>query len=546
VLPEVSVRAFRIGIACATAGVLAFLLVQLNAWPPHEDETLALFVAGQPLGEMLGTVLEERGGAPLHFLLVHAVASVSPSLTALRVLSLVFAVASIPVVALLLARLAGRRASLVATIVVAASWVTLFHGIYGRMYSLFLFVSALSFLAFLRAVSDNRKLSWALWSLAMLATIATHQYGVFVLAIQVVYLGIARWRGQARLVPALVALGAVLLGAIPVWRSTLVLANRFDVGLGGEGGQLGGLLPVLEYLRSAFGDFVAGWTIVFAIVAALAAFGLFTLARERGMSAVLVGLVVLVPAAGLAVASAQGTANAPETRHLIFVLPFFALVIAVGILRAIQPAGARAPAALSLSVAAIVAAELAWGWETTPTLYAGEPPRRADARASAEAWLAATTRRSDVLFGYDPLYLGARARGGAIGETVVPRADPKLALDALLEAPSPLGRGVWVLDRSDGSRTVSNWSWLLEIDDVSPGTQFETRVFGPFLVIRTLEPTGTPSKFLLDTIEVQRTQLVQAYPLAYWDIANAEINDSTANAALERLRQQEELHALGR
>ena len=540
-----SVRAFRIWIACATAGVLAFLLARLSAWPPHEDETLALFVAGQPLDEMLGTVLGERGGAPLHFLLVHAVATISPTLTALRLLSIVFAVASIPVIALLLARLTDRRTSLVATILVAASWVTLFHGIYGRMYSLFLFASALSFLAFIRAISDNRKWNWALWAVATLATIATHQYGAFVLAIQIVYLGIARWRGQARLVPGLVAIGAVLLGAIPVWRSTLVLATRFEVGLGGEGGQLGGPWPVLTYLRSAFGDFLAGWTVVFVIVALVAVVGLVALARERAMGAVLVGLVVVVPAAGLAVASAQGSANAPETRHLIFALPFFMLIVAVGLQRAVRLAGARAPAALSLSVALVVAAELAWGWETTPTLYAGEPPRRADARASAEAWLAATSRPSDVLFGYDPLYLGAREQGGAIGETVVPRADAKLALDALLEAESPLGRGVWVLDRSDGSRTVSNWSRLLEIDDVSPGTQFETRVFGPFLVIRTREPTETPARFLLDTIRVQRTQLVPAYPFAYWDIANAGINDSTAKAALERLR-EEELEALGR
>jgi hypothetical protein len=533
----VSVRAFRSGVACATAGVAAFLLAQLHAWPPHEDETLALFIGQQPLGEMLDTVLGERGGAPLHFLLVHITTWISPSLTGLRLLSVVFAVASIPVVALLIARLVDRRTSLVATVLVAASWVTLFHGIYGRMYSLFLFTSALSFLAFLRAVADNRRLSWALWALATLATIATHQYGAFVVAIEVLYLLIARWRGQARLMPAAIALAALLVAAIPAWRSTLVLASRFEVGVG-DGSMLGGPWPVLQYLRSSFGDFVAGWTAVFAIVCALAAFGLYVLARERGMTAVLIGLTFLVPAAGLTIAGAGGASNAPETRHLIFTLPFFAALVATGILRAVRPAGARAPAAIVLSVAAVVAAEIAWGWETTPTLYAGEPPRRAEAREAAEAWLAATARPSDVYFGYDPLFLGAREKGADIGQTVVPRADPKLALDALLEAPQPLGRGVWVLDRSDGSRTVSNWSSLLEIDDRSPGATFETRVFGPFMVVRSLEPTVTPEEFLRDTMDVQRTQLVQAYPYSYWDIANAQINDHTARAALDRLYDQ--------
>jgi hypothetical protein len=125
-----------------------------------------------------------------------------------------------------------------------------------------------------------------------------------------------------------------------------------------------------------------------------------------------------------------------------------------------------------------------------------------------------------------------------VGHTVVPRADAKLALDALLDAPQPLGRGVWVLDRSDGSRTVSNWSRFLEIDDRSPGATFESRVFGPFLVVRSLEPTLTAEDYLRDTMAVQRTQLVEGYPYWYWDIANAQINDHTARAALDRLFDQ--------
>jgi hypothetical protein len=264
------------------------------------------------------------------------------------------------------------------------------------------------------------------------------------------------------------------------------------------------------------------------------------LARTRRDTAVLAGLVFAVPALGLTIASASGSANAPETRHLIFTLPFFALLLAAGIERALRPVRARAPATLVLAAAVVVATEIAWGWETTPTLYAGEPHRREAAREAAERWLAATSSPSDVLFGYDPLYLGAFERGGAIGETVVPRADPKLALDALLEAPQPLGRGVWVLDRSDGSRTVSDWSQLLTIDDAPLGDRFETRVFGPFLVVRSREPTRTPERFLEDTLAVQRTQLKEAYVdgqlLTYWDIANADINARTAETALERLQ----------
>jgi hypothetical protein len=525
----ISRRAYRLGIAGATAGVAAFLLAQLHAWPPHEDETLALFIGSKPLPEMLHTVIGQRGGAPLHFLIVHFVALFSPSLTALRLISVAFAVASIPVVATLVDRLAGRRTALVGTVIVAASWVTLFHGIYGRMYSLFLFVSVLSFIALLRALERRGRVDWGLWGLAALATLASHQYGAFVLAVQVAYAAIVWRRERFSPVAPLLALVAVIATATPVWRSNLVLASRFDVGLGEGGTQLGGPLPVLEYLRSALGDFVAGWVALFAVVCALAIVGLVALVRERPRVALLVGLVFAIPTIGLMLARVGGSASAPETRHLIFTLPFFALLVAVGLVHIVDRAGVRASAALALSVASLVAVEVAWGWHTTPTLYAGEPDLRKTAREDAAQWLAATSRPTDVLFGYDPLYLGAREIGARIGKTVVPRADPKLALETLLDAPKPLGRGVWVLDASDGSRITSNFSRRLVIDNISPGPSFETRAFGPFLIVRTKAPTRTAAEYLRDTFAVQRLGYF------YLDVPSSAINYNTARTALADL-----------
>lgn len=525
---ELSRRAFRLGVAAATAGVAAFLGARLHAWPPHEDETLALFVGSEPLGTLLATVLGERGGAPLHFLLVHAAASISPTLTALRLISVVFAVASIPVCAALAARLAGRQAGLVATVLVAASWVTLFHGIYGRMYSLFLFTSALAFLTLLRALERPSARRWALCGVAAYAALASHQYGAFVLAIEVAYVAALRLRRPLPVLPALVTLAIVVVAALPMWRSNLVLASRFDVGVGGGGTQLGGPLPVLGYYHSTLADFVAGWSGPFAAVCVLAALGLILLARTAKPAALLVGLVLAVPAAGLSLAHVGGSASAPETRHLIFALPFFATLVATGAVRAARVTRQAAPAVLALALVMLATAEVAWGWHSTPTLYTGEPPRREEAREAAEAWLAATSLPGDVLFGYDPLYLGARERGAPIGDVVVPRADPKLALEALLDAPKPLGRGVWVLDASDGSRIVSGASMRLEVPDSSPGIEFETRVFGPFLIIRSVEPVGTPLRFLLQTIEVQRTGRT------LW-IGTSELNEQTARIALARL-----------
>jgi hypothetical protein len=175
--------------------------------------------------------------------------------------------------------------------------------------------------------------------------------------------------------------------------------------------------------------------------------------------------------------------------------------VAAGLVR-LTRGSARPAAPLALSVAALVAAALAWGWQLTPALYAGEPKERRTAREAAEAWLAQTSRASDVLFGYDPLYLGARERGAPLGDTVVPRADPDLALAALL-AGEPLGRGVWVLDASEGNRIENDWLGPLSIEPRSPGPEFETRAFGPFLIVRTREPTRSSRSFLVSTARVQ-------------------------------------------
>src|SRR5919198_3066813 len=158
-----AVDAFWAATAAVTAVVAGVLGWFLLTYPPHEDEALALFVGRGSLPDVLHTVVAERGGAPLHFLLAWVVVHLGGGLTALRAVSLVFAVASVPLIALLGARLANRSAGLVAALFASASWVMLFHGIYGRMYSLFLFTSALSFLALLSALEHGGRRRFVLW-----------------------------------------------------------------------------------------------------------------------------------------------------------------------------------------------------------------------------------------------------------------------------------------------------------------------------------------------------------------------------------------------
>src|SRR5712691_7010631 len=186
---ELRRRRFELGVAACALGVGVFLVVQLTAWPPHEDETLALFVGRKSLGGLFDTVLDQRGGAPLHFVLAWIVAHAGGGLVGLRLISAIFATASVPVVAMLGARLAGRATGLATTVLCSASWMLLFHGVYGRMYSLFLFTSALSFLVLLHGADGRSRLPWGRYVVAMVFWVASRPYGALMLAAEGDYVG---------------------------------------------------------------------------------------------------------------------------------------------------------------------------------------------------------------------------------------------------------------------------------------------------------------------------------------------------------------------
>jgi hypothetical protein len=504
-----------LGVAGVTLVATAFLLHQLMAWPPHEDETLALLVGRDSLSGVVEHVTRDRGGAPLHFLLAWAVAHLGFGLGGLRLLSAAFAIASLPLVAALGLRLGGRRIALVATAIVAPSWLLLFHGVYGRMYSLFLFCSLACTLALLEALGRGGRLRWAAWVTAALLCVAAHPYGVLLLAGQAAYVLVA---ARDRIRAALLAGVVVVVLGVPFWLTDLVLADRFEVGVGGGGERLGGPGAVARYFWRSAGDATAGWWPVTLAVLVAAAVGVVFLRFE---ARALVLCSVGATAACFVVAKLGGSAS-PESRHLIFLAPLLAIAVASTLVRL----GRRSAVLAAGAVVALVALELAWAWHRTPPLFEWEPDQRQAARAEAESWLATTSRPDDVLFGYEPLYLGAWERNRSFPTTVVPRADWKLALRTV-ERAAPLGRAVWVLDASERN----NIRRRLEIEQrlPTPATPFEGRVFGPFLVLRTIEPVVTPERFLY----LSARALLVGQSLG---IGDADVNVQTVVLAARELR----------
>jgi Dolichyl-phosphate-mannose-protein mannosyltransferase len=480
---------FALGVTAIAVAVAVFFLLQLTAWPPHEDEALALFVGRDSFGDLVGHVTHDRGGAPLHFVLAWCVAHAGFGLAGLRLVSAALAVASIPVMALLGRRLADRRTALLGTAIAAASWVFLFHGVFGRMYSLLLLTTTLAALALLRALDSGRGRDWALWGVAILAAVGSHPYGALVLAGHGLFV-LARRR---RLRAAVIAFGAVLVAGTPFWLTDLVLARRFDVGVGGGGSQLGGPREIVNFFWLAAGDQTVGWGWPLAAVVVLAAVGALSL---RGEAVALTGALVAVPAMAFLAAHLHSAA-APQTRHLIFLLPFFPLLVAAGIVRLTR----SVPALGVVAVAALVTAEVGWAWHRTPALIEREGTQRVAARQEAGVWLAGSAHPDDVLFGYDPVFVEAWERNRSFSRTVVPRADAVLALRTLRRH-GDLGHALFVLDGSDPHNRHPTLRIPLRLPE--PANAFEVRRFGPFLVVRTREATHTPARFLRLAESVQR------------------------------------------
>jgi hypothetical protein len=434
-------KLLAVGSGLCVAAVGAFGLARLSSYPPHEDETLALFVGRDSLAGLFDTVLTERGGAPLHYLLAWFVVHLGGGLDALRLVSLTCALATIPLIAAFASRLVGPRA-LYATVLACASWAFLFHALFGRMYALFLLTATASFLALV-----TRR--WAWWSAATLGALAAHPYGALLLAAQLAYLLVSRAR------PALPWAALVLVAGAPLWYAYWVLAGRY--GEGESPKSAGG------YLREVTGDLTSGYLPALLGAAALALLGF---ARIRSRLLVGCGL----GAGLLALVLAAVTDASPESRHLIFLLPLVAALVAAGLPR-------RAALAVPLA-AALVVFELAWAWHRTPELFEGESATEEQARADAAEWLAETARPGDVLHGYHPVFLAAWERDRSFPRRVVPRADAKLALEELAVAPP--GRGVWVVEGAVAA----------------PG--LESRRFGPLTVVRSRAATRSAAGYLAE------------------------------------------------
>jgi hypothetical protein len=364
---EVTLVAPGLALTASVGFLLARVLPDVADKPWHEDESVAGLISAQPVAGLLHTVVLDRGGAPLHFLLAHAAFAVDGSPQTLRWVSLVFAVATIPLCYDLARRLAGQFAGLTAAALAATSQLLTIYATFGRMYSLFAFASALSLDLFIRAVDQPGRASLAAAAAAALMPLLIHPFGAFLFAAE---LAVAVWLWRLRALPF-----AVL--AAPFALPYLRLSGRYDPDVG---------MSAPEAALRALGGSAGGYGIGLAVFAILAGIGAWTLPRPFTA----LGLL-LIAAPPIALATLGHDKLSP--RHLVFVLPVWTTFVAAGV--------SRVPARVTVAAAAVAVAVLA------PAAVADPRATATGDLAAPAAWVRAHVRRGDVMYPYSPVFLAA-------------------------------------------------------------------------------------------------------------------------------------------
>jgi hypothetical protein len=388
--------------------------------PFYEDEAVAGLIAMRPAGEMLDTVLLDRGGAPLHFILAHAVFWIDTSAEALRWLSVACAVAAVPLCFDLGRRLGGPAAGIVAAAVAASSTALAVYGSYGRMYALYVLVAALAADLFVRALQLRTRGAVVAAAVAAWLLPAVHPYGLIPALAE---LGVAAVLGRRRSLRDAVPVVAIVLAALPFVLADLRLAERADVSPG-DGTALASPGDAWGELVAALSAFAGGDGLPFLWLTLLGLIGLAVLVRRQPAAAALTATVVVPPLFFLLLRTETVPDLSP--RHLFYALPLWAAAIGVGAVRLAQGLRPRVGAILIAAVTLIAVTAPASGLRDPRELPLLPTETRASVRAGP----------NDLLFPYATPFL---AELGEVRRAVpLPQGPGDLILDALGHAEEPI------------------------------------------------------------------------------------------------------------
>lgn len=324
-------------VAIAAGVVLRFVTVS-HLWL---DEALTVDIARLPLAE-LPAALRRDGHPPLYYALLHGWMLVfGQGDVAVRALSALFGIATLPLVWLAGRRLAGRSAAWAATALLAVSPFAIRYSNEARMYSLVMLLVVAGYLLVQRALEDATLARLAPVAAVTGALLLTHYWALWLAGATLLLLAWQwRWgdperrRGYGRATVAVLAGGILLVPWLPSmayqsahtgtpWadpsRPTQILATSIkDIGGGSFAeAELLGLALVLLALLGTFGSQAGRGRIEL---------DAHRLRSAPGRLALVVGATILIGGVvGI------GARAAFASRYVSVVVPLFLLLAGAGI-----------------------------------------------------------------------------------------------------------------------------------------------------------------------------------------------------------------------
>lgn len=198
VRPVDSAFSIRLAIFLLTVGGAGLRFFHLGVKSLWLDETASYALARMPWQKFVHVWWLQEGNMTLYYLLLRGWLHFGQSEAWIRCLSVIFGVASIPLIYLLARRLTSPIGAFAATALLAMNPAHLYYSQEARSYTLALFLVILSTLFLVRGVQDGRDSDWALWSIFSILAVYSHYFAALVLVAQVASLvflrpGSVRW-----------------------------------------------------------------------------------------------------------------------------------------------------------------------------------------------------------------------------------------------------------------------------------------------------------------------------------------------------------------
>jgi len=314
------------------AAVLRFATIGVQSY--HHDEIVtASRILRDGFWHAMDAVGFSESAPPLYYALAWPWTQVTGTgEVGLRSVSALAGVATVPVAFALGAQLSGRRAGIVAAALVAVNPMLVWYSQEARGYALFVLLTALSLLYFLRALDQGRRRDFIAWGIASALALATHYFAAFPIAAEAIWL--LRRRGRAA-VPGLgiVAGAGLLLAPLAIhqmsfahaeWISNFSLGHRlWETGLTFMLGETGDIIARPEHPLLAVVPCLIAAT-------ALVLIGVRGERRERRAARILLALAAVTVVVPVVIGLLDSSKDYVLARNLLPALVPFLVALAVG------------------------------------------------------------------------------------------------------------------------------------------------------------------------------------------------------------------------